>query len=93
MMQKLTGQKAEVSVKARSVREMIDALDRKFPGAKVMLLGADGAIHHHFIIAINDEDARYLDGLDSALSGNDRVEIVASIAGGSAYGFNNFSTT
>lgn len=82
MMLKMTAQKAEVTVKARTVREMIDQMDKKYPGVKAEMLSADGTINHHFLICINDEDVRYVDGLDSALGPNDRVEIVASIAGG-----------
>ncbi len=82
MMLKMTGQNSEVSVRAKTVREMIDRLDGKFAGVKSMILSADGQINHHFLSCINDEDVRFLDGLDSALGSNDRVEIVASIAGG-----------
>lgn len=81
-MLKLTGQKSEISVQAKTVRELIAAMDRQFPGAKDLILSPDGVIHHHFLICINDEDVRFLDGLDSPLGSGDRVEIVASIAGG-----------
>lgn len=82
MMLKLTGQKTEITVKAKTVRELVDHMDKQFPGAKSLLLSPDGLIHHHFLICINDEDVRYLEGLDSPLSNGDHIEIVASIAGG-----------
>mgnify|MGYP001565355480 CR=1 FL=1 len=82
LMLKLTGQKSEVTVNAKTVREMIDRLDKQFPGAKELMLSADGTIQHHFLICINDEDVRFMEGLDSPLGSSDRVEIVASIAGG-----------
>lgn len=82
MMVKMTGRKNEVTVKAKTVREMIAALDRRYPGVKDLMLSPDGRIQHHFLVCINDEDVRYLDGLDSVLGDSDRVEIVASIAGG-----------
>ncbi len=81
-MLKLTSQKTDITVKAKTVRELVDHMDKQFPGAKDLMLSPDGQIHHHFLICINDEDVRYLEGLDSPLSNGDRVEIVASIAGG-----------
>jgi len=82
MLLKYTGQKSLISVRAKTVSEMIDRLDEKCPGTKDLILSTDGTINHHFLICINEEDVRYLDGLGSALSPNDHVEIVASIAGG-----------
>lgn len=83
MLLKLTGNKNEVSVGGKSVRGMIDQLDKKYPGMRDLLLTPDGgAINHHFLICINEEDVRYLDQLDTPLSPGDRIEIVASIAGG-----------
>lgn len=83
MMLKLTNQRHEVSVKAKTVREMLDRLDRECPGAKELILSPDGTtIHHHFLICVNDEDVRYLEGIETPLANGDRVEIVASIAGG-----------
>ena len=82
LMLKMTGQKSEIAVRARTVRGMVDAMDKKYPGVKDLMLSPDGTINHHFLICINDEDVRFLDGLDSSLGSGDRVEIVASIAGG-----------
>ena len=81
MLLKLTGNKSEVSLQAKTVRELVDRLDEKFPGARDLIVSSDGTIHHHFLICINEEDVRYLDGLDSNLGPADKVEIVASIAG------------
>ena len=82
LMLKMTGQRSQISVKAKTVREMIDCLDEQCPGAKALVLSPDGTIEHHFLICINEEDVRYLEGLDTPLSNGYHVEIVASIAGG-----------
>lgn len=82
LMLKLTGQKSEITVKARTAGELIDRMDEKFPGTRDLILSPDGTINHHFLICINDEDVRFMEGLSSPLANGDRVEIVASIAGG-----------
>lgn len=82
LMLKLTGQKSEITVKAKTAGELIDRMDEKFPGTRDLILSPDGTINHHFLICINDEDVRFMEGLSSPLANGDRVEIVASIAGG-----------
>ena len=85
MLLKLTNQKSEVTVrKAGTIRELVDQLDKNYPGIKDLMLSPEGKIHHHFIVCINDEDVRYLDELETPISASDRIEIVASIAGGIA---------
>ena len=42
----------------------------------------DGALRQFVNIYLNDEDIRYLDGEDTALSADDELSIVPSIAGG-----------
>ena len=82
LMLKLTGQKSEITLKAKTAGELIDRMNEKFPGTRDLILGPDGTINHHFLICINDEDVRFMEGLSSPLANGDRVEIVASIAGG-----------
>ncbi|MBI4178921.1 MoaD/ThiS family protein [bacterium] len=82
MLLKLTGNRTDVKVGAKNVRQLIEAIDRKYPGMKGLILSGDGTINHHFLICINEEDVRYLQDLDTPLSNGDHVEIVASIAGG-----------
>lgn len=84
MLLKLTGNKTEISVTAKTVRDLILRMDKKYPGMKDLILSPDEtAINHHFLICINEEDVRYLQDLETPLSNGDHVEIVASIAGGS----------
>lgn len=86
MLLKLTGNKNEVSVTAKTVRDLIVRIDKKYPGMKDLILSPDGAaINHHFLICINEEDVRYLQDLQTPLANGDHVEIVASIAGGSSF--------
>lgn len=80
-LQKLTGGKSEVAVAAKTVAEMVDVLDREYPGMKERL--ADGGKIRRFInIFINDEDIRFLSKEETVLKDGDTISIVPAIAGG-----------
>lgn len=80
-LQKLTNGSPEVECSARNIAELVDALDKSYPGMKERL--TDGGKIRRFInIYINDEDIRFLNKEDTALKDGDSVSIVPAIAGG-----------
>ncbi len=80
-LQKLTDGKAEVECKAKSVLELVDALEKDYPGRKERL--SDGGKIRRFInIYVNEEDIRFASKEETALKDGDNVSIVPAIAGG-----------
>jgi molybdopterin synthase sulfur carrier subunit len=80
-LQKLTNGKSEVECQARTVVEMVDVLEKDFPGMKERL--TDGGKVRRFInIYVNDEDIRFLNKEETALKDGDAISIVPAIAGG-----------
>ncbi len=80
-LQKLTNGKAEVECAARTVVEMVEALEKDFPGMKERL--TDGGKIRRFInIYVNDEDIRFLNKEETSLKDGDAISIVPAIAGG-----------
>lgn len=59
----------------------IDNLDAAYPGLKDRLV-EDGALRRYVNIYINDEDVRFLGGLEAALSDGDRIDVLPAVAGG-----------
>ncbi len=82
-LQKLVGGERSVRGEGSSVRELLDDLDSRYPGLKGELI-TDGQLHRFVIIYLNDEDIRFLDQLDTALSEGDTLSILPALAGGSA---------
>jgi len=80
----MTNGAAEVHADADSVRGVIDALDRQFPGLRDRIVEGNGQIRRFVNIYVNQEDIRFLDGDKTALKQGDEVAIVPAIAGGSA---------
>ena len=73
---------AEVSVTADTVEELIEDLDRQFPGFRERLVEEGGELRRFINIYVNQEDIRFLQGAKTVLKQGDEVSIVPAIAGG-----------
>jgi len=79
---KYTGGLGKVEVEAKDVKELIDLLEKRFPGLRASLLDEEGRILPHLNIYVNERDVETLGGLASPLGPGDEVAIVPAIAGG-----------
>jgi molybdopterin converting factor small subunit len=79
-----TGGAAEVGADGSTVREVLRALIAEHPDTADQLFGAEGDLNRYVNVYLNDEDVRVLDGLDTAVSGEDTVVILPAMAGGAA---------
>ncbi|HEX5660667.1 MAG TPA: ubiquitin-like small modifier protein 1 [Polyangiales bacterium] len=77
----LTGGADEVAIAGATVREVIENIEKKHPGLKERLLDEKG-VRRFVNIYANEEDVRFLDGLDTPVKDGDSVSIVPAIAGG-----------
>jgi MoaD family protein len=70
-----------VEAEGNTLAGLIDDLDGSHPGIKERLL--DGADLRRFVnIYVNDEDVRFIGGLEAALSDGDQVVVLPAVAGG-----------
>lgn len=81
-LQKLVGDKAEVSVEATTLREAIEQLAASNGEIKGRLLDDSGELRRFVNVYVNEEDVRFLQKLDTPLKDGDEVSIVPAIAGG-----------
>ena len=77
----LTGGSEAVNAEGKNVRELIENLEANHPGLKDRLLDEKG-VRRFVNLYVGEEDIRFLDGLDTELTGNDEISIVPAIAGG-----------
>jgi sulfur-carrier protein len=82
-LQNLTGGKGEVECGAGNIAELVDALERAYPGIKGRL-SEDGRIRRFINIYVNEEDVRFLNKEETSVRDGDVVSIVPAIAGGEA---------
>jgi molybdopterin synthase sulfur carrier subunit len=78
----LTKGQAEVQVAADNVADLIEDLEKQFPGIKERLVDEGGEVRRFINFYINEEDVRFLQGSKTALKAGDQVSIVPAIAGG-----------
>jgi sulfur-carrier protein len=78
----LTKGAAEVQAEAGTVADLIEVLERQFPGLKERLVEDGGELRRFINIYINQEDIRFLQGATTTLKQGDEVSIVPAIAGG-----------
>jgi sulfur-carrier protein len=79
---KFTDGLSSVDLEPGTVAELIAQLDSRYPGMKGQLLTEDGSLHRFVNVYVNDEDARYLEKLDTNVAEGDTVSILPSVAGG-----------
>lgn len=77
-----TGQQDAVEVEGRTVGEILSALTTRYSDLRRHLYAEDGKLRHFVNVYVNDDDVRYLQQLDTAVSDGDQVSILPAVAGG-----------
>ena len=76
-----TGGEKAVTGEGASLTALIDDLETNHPGIKDRLI-EDGDLRRFVNVYINDEDVRFIGGLDAELSDGDQVVVLPAVAGG-----------
>jgi len=81
-LRKHTGGENKISGVGTSLRELLDDLDARNPGLRGALISEDGQLHRFINVYVNDEDVRFLGGVETELQEGDQVSILPAVAGG-----------
>ena len=73
---------AQVQIDGATVGEVFNALVGRYPGLRGNLLDDAGNLHKFVNVYKDDDDIRYLDGLDTKLADGDVLSILPAVAGG-----------
>ena len=82
VIEKLGGGQRSFESVGDSVKSLIENINGAYPGFSDQILEEDGELRRFVNIYLNDEDIRYLDGLNTALTDDDTVSILPALAGG-----------
>ena len=74
---------ATVSVDGATVGEVFTTLVERYPGLRGNLLDDAGTLHKFVNVYKDDDDIRYLEGLDTEVGDGDELSILPAVAGGS----------
>ena len=84
ILRKHTGGAKTLKASGRTVREVLEDLDRKHPGFRERILEDGDRLHRFVNIYVNDEDVRFIQALDTPLKDGDVLSIFPAVAGGRA---------
>ncbi|HWD09321.1 MAG TPA: ubiquitin-like small modifier protein 1 [Actinomycetota bacterium] len=74
----------KVDAEPGTLRDVVNGLVARYPSLSEQLLGEGGELHKFVNVYVNDEDVRYMDGLDTKVSDGDVLAILPAVAGGAA---------
>lgn len=81
-LRKLTGDLRVVQAEGATLVDLVEDLERQFPGIKTRLVDGDGRVHAFVNIFVDEEDVRFLLGLQTPLRQDAEVSIIPAMAGG-----------
>jgi len=76
------GGEAAVTAHGSTVGETFADVGKRYPGLARQLLDPDGSVPVFVNVFLNDEDIRYLQGLNTPISQPSEIIILPSVAGG-----------
>ena len=79
-----TGEQKAVTAEGATLSAVIDDLEANHPGIKDRLVeGEGGRTLRRFVnVYVNDEDVRFIGGIDAQVSDGDQVVVLPAVAGG-----------
>jgi molybdopterin synthase sulfur carrier subunit len=81
-LRKLTNELEVVQAAGANIGEILENLDKTFPGLKERICDEQGNVRRFVNVFVNDEDIRFLDEKATAVKDTDEISIVPAIAGG-----------
>jgi molybdopterin synthase sulfur carrier subunit len=78
----LSGGAGEVPIEGTTVAEVLKGLNDAHPGFDERLFDDSGALRRFVNVFVADEDIRFLDGVDTAVTDGQVVSIIPAVAGG-----------
>jgi sulfur-carrier protein len=79
----LTGGADEVAAGGQTVGEVVENLEASHPGFRERMLDDSGSLRRFVNVYLDDEDVRFLDGLETKVPDGSRLSIIPAVAGGS----------
>ncbi|OGO49584.1 MAG: thiamine biosynthesis protein ThiF [Chloroflexi bacterium RBG_16_68_14] len=83
---RMTGSRAYVQVEGSTIAEVLDDLDRQFPGVHDLIYSSRHQIPRHINIYVNNQEIGSLEGDRTPVAEGDQVAIIPAIAGGAEAG-------
>ena len=74
-----TGEKAQVEARGKTLEELLQDMDRRYPGVRFRIINEQDQIREHIQVFVNGRQAR---DLSAPLKDADEIQIVCALSGG-----------
>ena len=81
-LRELSGGNAEVGAESGTLASVLQGLETAHPGFRERLFDEQGELRRFVNVFVDDEDIRFLDGVDTEVKDGATVSIVPAVAGG-----------
>jgi sulfur-carrier protein len=81
-LRKLTKDKDTVQATGVTIQDIIDSLEKQYPGLKERLCDERGELRRFVNVYLNDEDIRFAQGKNTPVKEGDEISVIPAIAGG-----------
>jgi sulfur-carrier protein len=76
------GGESSIVVDGSTIGAVLAHVTQKYPAVKGQLLNDDGTLHRFLNVYVNDDDVRYLGGVDAVVTDSDEITLLPAVAGG-----------
>jgi molybdopterin converting factor small subunit len=76
------GGETTIAVEGATIGAVLSDVTERFPAVKGQLLNEDGTLHRFLNVYVNDDDVRYLGGVDAPVADSDEITLLPAVAGG-----------
>ena len=81
-LRELAGGTSELTLEGSTVAEVLKSLEAQHPGFGERLFDDQGKLRRFVNVFLDDEDIRFLDGLETTVTDGQVLSIVPAVAGG-----------
>ena len=81
-LRKLTKDKDIVQAAGSTIQDVIDNLEKEYPGLKERICDEKGELRRFVNVYLNDEDIRFAQGKSTPVKDGDEISVIPAIAGG-----------
>ncbi|NNN01114.1 MAG: molybdopterin synthase sulfur carrier subunit [Acidimicrobiaceae bacterium] len=71
-----------LAVEGSTIGEILNRLTSDYPAIRGQLVNEDGTLHRFLNVYVNDDDVRYLGGVDAPVANDDEITLLPAVAGG-----------
>jgi sulfur-carrier protein len=73
---------SEVDADGATLADVIEALDRTYPGIRGRIVDEQGSLRRFVNVYVGNDDVRFLDGLSTSTPDGATVSVIPAVAGG-----------